>query len=142
MVTTLGLCFVLFLFVGHDNYDEAGRVAPAMTGMLLFLQYALGFVTFVLMIWSLVKGARNSGGGDEKAKTKLKRTHGNDGKLVGYSSESSYTYKRQVTTTFGMDDLICHKCIRTQKCKKIGGSRNDHCKKWDDEVEECSDIQM
>ncbi len=83
-----------------------------------------------------------SGGGDEKAKTKLKRTHGNDGKLVGYSAESSYTYKRQVTTTFGMDNLVCHKCIRTQKCKKIGGSRNDHCKKWDDEVEECSDIQM
>lgn len=83
-----------------------------------------------------------SGGGDEKAKTKLKRTHGNDGKLVGYSSESSYTYKRQVTTTFGMDNLVCHKCIRTQKCKKIGGSRNDHCKKWDDEVEECSDVQF
>ena len=63
------LCFLLFMFVGHDNYDEAGRVAPKLTGMLLFLQYALGFVTFVLMIWSLIKGARNSGGSDEKVTT-------------------------------------------------------------------------
>ena len=83
-----------------------------------------------------------SGGGDEKARTQLKRTHGNDGKLVGYSSESSYTYKRQVTTTFGMDTLTCHKCIRTQKCDKIGGLRNDHCKEWADEEETCSDVQF
>jgi len=60
------LCFILFFTVGHDNYDEAGRVAPKLTGMLLFLQYILGFVTFVLMIWSVIKGAQNSGGSDEK----------------------------------------------------------------------------
>lgn len=78
---------------------------------------------------------------DVGATRKINRTSGNDGKLVGYSSESSYTYKRQVTTTFGMDTLICHKCVRTQKCKKIGAGLS-HCKKWDDEQEECTDIQF
>ena len=54
------------MFIGYDNYDEAGRVAPKLTGMLLFLQYALGIVTFILMIWSVIRGAKNSGGSDEK----------------------------------------------------------------------------
>ena len=72
---------------------------------------------------------------------KVNRKSGNDGKLVGYSSESSYTYKRQVTTTFGVETLMCHKCIRTQKCKKIGAGL-DHCQKWADEEEECTDIQF
>ena len=56
------LCFLAFMFIGYDNYDEAGRVAPKLTGMLLFLQYALGIVTFILMIWSVIRGAKNSGG--------------------------------------------------------------------------------
>ena len=60
------LCFLAFIFIGYDNYDEAGRVAPKLTGMLLFLQYALGIVTFILMIWSVIRGAKNSGGSDEK----------------------------------------------------------------------------
>jgi hypothetical protein len=59
------LCFLAFMFIGYDNYDEAGRVAPKLTGMLLFLQYALGIVTFILMIWSVIRGAKNSGGSDE-----------------------------------------------------------------------------
>lgn len=61
------LVFVLFFTVGHDNYDEKGNVAPALTGVLLYLQYVLGAVTFCLMIWSVFKGVKNSGGGDEKA---------------------------------------------------------------------------
>ena len=60
------LCFLAFMFIGYDNYDEAGRVAPKLTGMLLFLQYALGIVTFILMMWSVIRGAKNSGGSDEK----------------------------------------------------------------------------
>lgn len=71
--------------------------------------------------------------------SQLKRTHGNDDKLVGYSSESSYTYKRQLTTTFNVDTLVCHKCIRTQKCDKI---KSEYCKKWADEEETCSDLQF
>ncbi len=72
---------------------------------------------------------------------KVNRKSGNDGKLVGYSSESTYTYKRQVTTTFNMEKLSCHKCVRTQNCKKIGAGE-DHCKTWADEQEECTDIQF
>ena len=87
-------------------------------------------------------GYGTSSSSDEKAKSKLKRTHGNDGKLVGYSAESSYTYKRQVTTTFSLETLECHRCIRTQHCKKIGGSRNDHCKEWEEEEETCSDVEL
>ena len=61
------LIFILFFTVGHDQYDEKGNVAPALTSLLLCLQYALGAITFILMIWSLVKSLQNSGGGDEKA---------------------------------------------------------------------------
>lgn len=82
------------------------------------------------------------GHGDTHANTKLNSSGGNDGKLVGFRKESSYTYKRQVTTTFSMDSLVCHKCIRTQKCKSVGGARNDYCKKWESEEEECTDIQF
>lgn len=63
------LVFILFQFVGHDQYDEKGNVAPAMTDLLLFLQYGLGLVTLALMVWSLVKGAMSSGGSDEKTTT-------------------------------------------------------------------------
>ncbi len=77
----------------------------------------------------------------ESAMRKTNRKSGNDNNLVGYSSESSYTYKRQVTTTFGIETLVCHKCIRTQKCKTIGAGL-DHCKTWADEQEECTDIQF
>ena len=76
-----------------------------------------------------------------KANRQVNGKSGNDTKLVGYSSESSYTYKRQVTTTFGLDTLNCHKCVRTQKCKKVGAGL-DHCKTWEDEKEECTDIQF
>ena len=63
------LVFILFFTVGHDQYDEKGNVAPAMTDVLLCLQYLLGLFTLCLMGWSLVKGAMSSGGNDEKATT-------------------------------------------------------------------------
>ena len=61
------LVFVLFFTVGYNNFDEKGNTAPQLTSVLLFLQYILGIVTFCLMVWSVVKGIQNSGGGDEKA---------------------------------------------------------------------------
>lgn len=76
-----------------------------------------------------------------KSRFKQNETHGNDGKLVGYSSESNLTYKRQVTTTFNMDTLVCHKCIRTQHCKDLNFN-GDACNKWKDEEETCSDLQF
>ncbi len=111
------LCFLAFMFIGHDNYDEAGRVAPKLTGMLLFLQYALGFVTFILMIWSLIKGAKNSGGSDENV------TKGVPGKkiilftavvtilafVLGYvfnMGEEAFTTSSGVTTSAGMVTVV------------------------------------
>ena len=61
------LIFLLFFTIGYNNFDEKGNTAPKLTSLLLFLQYALGVITFILMIWSAIRGMKNSGGGDEKA---------------------------------------------------------------------------
>jgi hypothetical protein len=66
------------------------------------------------------------------------RDHGNDGKLVGWSSESMWNYKLHVTTTFNMEQMICTKCIRKQECDDL---RGDYCKRWKDETEECKEYQ-
>ncbi len=63
------LCFLLYFTVGYNNMDEAGRTAPKLTDGLLVLQYALGVVTFILMVWSVFKGMKNSAGSDEKEAT-------------------------------------------------------------------------
>ncbi len=76
--------------------------------------------------------------GGAGAKHEIVRNKGNDGKLVGYSSESTYLLKRQVTTNFNMDDMICTKCTRTQECAY---EKSDYCKEWDAEQETCEDIQ-
>ena len=63
------LVFLLFFMVGYNNFDEAGNVAPKLTNLLMGLMYLLGVVTFCLMVWSLVKSARNAAGSDEKEST-------------------------------------------------------------------------
>ena len=111
------LIFILFFTVGHDNYDEKGNVAPALTGLLLFLQYTLGAVTFLLMVWSLFTSFRNSGGGDERA------TKGIPGSkiilctvvitalsfVLGYVfnlGEDAFTTSSGVTTSAGMVTVV------------------------------------
>ncbi|MBQ8050706.1 MAG: hypothetical protein IJ197_03925 [Bacteroidaceae bacterium] len=111
------LVFVLFFTVGYNNFDEKGNTAPQLTSVLLFLQYLLGVVTFVLMIWSVVKGIQNSGGGDEKA------TKGIPGSkivlfttiltilafVVGYVfnlGEEPFTTSSGVTTSGGMVTVV------------------------------------
>ncbi|MCQ2562129.1 MAG: hypothetical protein MJ158_00715 [Alphaproteobacteria bacterium] len=64
---------------------------------------------------------------------------GSENGLIGHHEESSFSYKRATTTVFNMDTGICHKCIRTQNCSKV---KNGYCKKWGDEQETCTDIQM
>jgi hypothetical protein len=83
-------------------------------------------------------GAISSKTGGVSAKNEIVRDKGNDGKLVGYSSESTYNFKRQVTTNFNMDKMICTKCTRTQECEK---TKSDYCKKWGEEKETCEEIQ-
>ncbi|MBR5904415.1 MAG: hypothetical protein IKZ49_02665 [Alphaproteobacteria bacterium] len=70
-------------------------------------------------------------------KKAIERVSGSDGKLTGHSAESSYNYKRSITTTFNLEDMICHKCIRTQHCEK---TKTSYCKQWGEEVETCEDI--
>jgi len=59
------VCFLLFWFIGTDNYDDNGNKAPMFTDLIMILMYLLGVVTFVLMIWSLVKGVQNTAGTNE-----------------------------------------------------------------------------
>ena len=61
--------FLLFFMVGYDNYDESGNVAPSMTNLLMCLMYVLGIATFCLMVWSLIRSARNAAGSDEMKAT-------------------------------------------------------------------------
>ncbi len=72
------------------------------------------------------------------ARNEIARDHGTDEKLVGYSSESTYNFKRQVTTNFNLDDMVCTKCTRTQEC---AWTKRSYCKKWGDEKETCEEIQ-
>ena len=118
--------------------DSFGKGSNSSLSKFNQKQATIGFEPTSTGLW----GAIALGGAQSANATRqLNRNSGSDNKLVGYSSESSYTYKRQVTTTFSMDTLICHKCIRSQKCKTIGAGL-DHCKKWADEEEECTDIQF
>lgn len=111
------LVFVLFFTVGYNNYDEKGNTAPQLTSVLLFLQYLLGVITFVLMIWSVIKSIQNTGGGDEKA------TKGIPGSkiilfttiltiaafVLGYVcnlGEEPFTTSSGVTTTGGMVTVV------------------------------------
>lgn len=72
------------------------------------------------------------------AKNEIVRSGGKDDKFVGYSTESTYNFKRQVTTTFSMDKMICTKCVRTQECFI---TKRDYCKEWDEEEETCEEIK-
>ncbi|MCD7720718.1 MAG: hypothetical protein LUC86_05225 [Prevotellaceae bacterium] len=58
------LSFLAFFLIGYDN-PEGDKNAPMLTGYLLWLQYALGIIACVLMIWSVVVSARKSSGSDE-----------------------------------------------------------------------------
>jgi hypothetical protein len=82
---------------------------------------------------------KEQGKGKTSSATKeIVRDRGNDGNLVGWSSESMWNYKLHVTTTFNMEEMICTKCIRKQECDDL---RSDYCKKWKAETEECKEYQ-
>lgn len=75
---------------------------------------------------------------NDLAKNKIVRESSSDDSLIGHSAESTYNFKRQVTTSFNMDSMICTKCTRTQECEL---TKSDHCKKWGKEKETCEEIQ-
>ncbi len=55
-----------------------------------------------------------------------------------------WNYKETVTTTFIRDTKVCKKCTIKQNCSKpknpLFGKK--YCKKWSDQSESCTDIQM
>ena len=64
--------------------------------------------------------------------------------LTGSKSLNQWNYKETITTTFDWENLVCHKCTRTQQCTKTGNPLfgNKYCKTWADPVETCSDTQF
>ncbi len=62
-----------------------------------------------------------------------------DVQLSASAQMSSITDRETVTATFSWETLSCHKCVKTQKCKK---QRRNWCKAWADPVEKCTDIQF
>ena len=111
------LVFALFFLVGYDNYDESGNVAPKLTNLLMALMYILGVVTFCLMVWSLVKSARNAAGSDEKEATGIPGSKIIIATaavtlvafIIGYVfnlGEEAFTTSSGVTTSGGMVTLV------------------------------------
>lgn len=86
---------------------------------------------------ALGEDASMGGAMGSRANQKVNTTSSSD-KLTGQSAASTYNFKRSVITTFNMEALSCHKCVRTQQCEK---TRTSYCKKWGDEQETCEDIQ-
>ena len=68
-------------------------------------------------------------------------TDAQERKLVGSKAVNNWNYKETITSTFDWENLVCHKCTRKQNCKDPKGGRR-FCKKWDDPVETCNDIQF
>ena len=68
-------------------------------------------------------------------------TDAQERKLVGSKAVNNWNYKETITSTFDWENLVCHKCTRKQNCKDPKGGRR-FCKKWDDPVEECVDVQF
>ena len=64
--------------------------------------------------------------------------------LIGSKQLNQWNYKEVVTATFEWETLVCHKCVRSQQCGKtknpLFGSK--YCKRWNDPVETCEDIQF
>jgi membrane protease YdiL (CAAX protease family) len=66
------VCFAAFLGVGYDNPVFIGSETynqPLLTDVIMWLMYGLTFVTAVLVIWSVVRGAQSNKGNDPAAYT-------------------------------------------------------------------------
>jgi hypothetical protein len=88
-------------------------------------------------IGSLIcEGGAGAGGADS--------TVAGGGGLMASQNMSQYNYKETITTTFACETLMCHKCVRSQQCGKVGdplfGSK--YCKTWNEEKENCTDTQF
>ena len=64
--------------------------------------------------------------------------------LTGSANRNEKGYKETVTSTFNWQTLVCHRCVRSQNCKKLKKPlfSSRYCKSWGDYVEECEDVQF
>ena len=64
--------------------------------------------------------------------------------LIGSKTTNQWNYKETITSTFDWDTMVCHKCIRSQRCSKTKRPvfGDSYCKQWEDPVETCSDVQF
>ena len=71
-------------------------------------------------------------------------TAGAGGGLMSSSNLNQWNYKQVVTTTFSCDNLMCNKCVKSQKCSNtknpLFGSK--YCKDWGSETEVCTPTQF
>ena len=68
----------------------------------------------------------------------------NKNSLVASNEVGQWNYKETITTTFDWDNMVCHKCIRSQQCLKTKNPLvgDKYCDDWDEPVENCSDTQF
>ena len=111
---------------------------------------AVGAATVAGTVGAAVAGAGIATAGGLLAAQGLKSSSANgedassQRELIGSKQLNQWNYKEVVTATFEWETLVCHKCVRSQQCGKtknpLFGSK--YCKRWNDPVETCEDIQF
>ena len=64
--------------------------------------------------------------------------------LSGHFENNQWNYRETIDTNFDYENLICHKCVKSQNCNKTKSPffGDMYCKSWADPVETCEDIQF
>ena len=92
---------------------------------------------------TLAEASAHTSKADEVAKNMRERLgvgKTSDKELVGSKSRNDWNYKETITSTFDWENLVCHRCVRTQNCAEP--RQKKWCKKWNEEQETCKDIQF
>ena len=93
-----------------------------------------------------VGGAALIAGGGLAATDKYKDGSVDKGEaqLSGRAEMNQWNYREIVTTTFEWDNMVCRKCVESQRCAKektpLFGKKS--CKAWGDKETTCTDTQF
>ena len=128
--------------VNNENLLEARRdaamVACVGTAEATILKDDPNYTE--LYVKSMLEEKNDTTGNTADNATATNTTEQQD-QYVGTDSDNKWNYRETVTSTFSPTTLVCHRCIRVQNCATPKKSRK-FCKKWDDPVETCKDIQF
>ena len=63
--------------------------------------------------------------------------------LSGHFENNQWNYRETIDTNFDYENLICHKCVKSQNCNKTKSPffGDMYCKSWADPVETCEDMK-